>query len=151
VSLPNLPPDQVAVLVTVDDEGPVAIPVSALVRVDSSTLLLALARRRASLTRARRDQRAAISLSGPGFSVCARGEIDVVADPLPGADFMAGLRFATTSAWDARGPATEVDSGIDWHWTDEVAQTRHTQVLAALALLSRQDPSSAHRWPERRE
>jgi hypothetical protein len=137
LEIPDLAPDQVAILTTIDEDGPTAVPISALFRLDGSTVLVALARRRASLARARRDPRAALSLSGPGFSICARGSLGIVAEPLPGADFMTALRFAAVSVWDARGAATEVDSGIGWHWKDSEAAGRHQRVLTALENLAR--------------
>lgn len=134
-SIPELPRDLVAVLATTGDDGPVAIPVSALHRRDGGCLLLALARRRASVARLRRDPRAALSLSGTGFSLCVEGVADVAADPLPGAESMVAFAVRVRRAWDARGPATEVDAGIRWRWTAADAARRHEAVLDALAAL----------------
>lgn len=50
---------------------------------------------------------------------------------------MTALRFAAVSVWDARGAATEVDSGIGWHWKDSEAAGRHQRVLTALENLAR--------------
>lgn len=136
-SLPVLGDDQVGLLATVGPDGPTVIPVSALHRVDERTLLFALKADRASRARLRDDQRVAISLSGAGFSVSARGRALVVADPLPGAETMAGFRFQVERAWDARGPATEVLDGIRWRWKTPESEDRHGAVLAALAALAR--------------
>jgi hypothetical protein len=135
-ALPDLPDDQVALLATVGAEGPTVIPVSALHRVDERTLLFALKTDRASRKRLRDDARVAISLSGEGFSVSARGRALVAADPLPGAETMTAFRFRIERAWDARGPATEVEEGIRWRWTAATSADRHGIVLAALASLA---------------
>jgi nitroimidazol reductase NimA-like FMN-containing flavoprotein (pyridoxamine 5'-phosphate oxidase superfamily) len=127
----------VAVLATVGAGGPVAIPVSAIWRRDAGCVLLALARRRASVDRLRDDPRVALSLNGPGFSVCVEGDARVAADPLPGADAMVAFAVDVRHAWDARGPATEVDAGIRWRWTADDAADRHAGVLAALEALAR--------------
>jgi hypothetical protein len=133
--IPPLPAGLVAVLATTGAEGPVAIPVSAVWRRDGRCLLLALARRRASVARLRDDPRAGLSLNGPGLSLCVTGAALVVADPLPGAGNMVAFAVHVERAWDARGPATEVDDGIRWRWTDPEAAARHEAVLRALAGL----------------
>lgn len=136
--LPDLGGDQVALLATSGPEGPTVIPVSALHRVDERTLLFALKADRASRARLGADGRAAISISGAGYSVSARGRALVAADPLPGAETMAAFRFCVEHAWDACGPATEVVDGIRWRWTTEDSAVRHRAVLDALAgLVSR--------------
>lgn len=138
--IPALPEGQVGILATVGAEGPVPVPVSALHRLDAERLLVALARRRASLTRLREDPRVGMSLSGPSFSLTLVGRASVLADPLPGAEAVAGILVVVERAWDARGLATEVTAGIDWRWTEEAAAARHAGVLAALADLARTSP-----------
>lgn len=113
------------------------MPVSALHRLDARRLLVALARRRASLTRLRGDPRVGMSLSGPSFSLTLVGRASVLADPLPGAEAVAGVLVVVERAWDARGLATEVTAGIDWRWTEKGAAARHEDVLTALAALAR--------------
>lgn len=135
-ALPALPADLVAILATVGAEGPVAIPVSAIHRGPDGRLLLALARRRAAVARLARDPRASLSLNGPGFSLTLTGEARVAADPLPGAEGMIAYAVEVRRAWDARGPATEIDAGIAWRWTDADAAGRHERVLSALASLA---------------
>ena len=134
-SIPDLPEGIVAVLATTGPAGPAAIPVSAVVRAGPGLLLFALARTRGSVARLRDDPRAAVSLNGPGMSLCVEGLARVAADPLPGAQFMVGYRLEAGRIRDARGPATEVDEGIRWRWTSADAAARHAAVMAALAAL----------------
>lgn len=133
--LPEFPPGLVAVLATVGPRGPVAIPVSALLRCGAHELLLALAGRRGSLARLRDEPRVALSLSGPGFCLAVEGEARVEADPLPGAENMVGVRVRADVVRDTCGPSTAVDAGIRWRWTTGESETRHRRVLAALAAL----------------
>jgi Pyridoxamine 5'-phosphate oxidase len=135
-SIPRLPEGIVAVLATAGPEGPAAIPVSALLRAGPGALLFALARTRGSVARLRADPRAAVSLNGPGMSLCVEGIARVAADPLPGAEFMVAYRLEAGQVRDARGPATEVDEGIRWRWTSAEAAARHAAVMAALAALT---------------
>lgn len=135
-AIPPLPADLVAILATTGPAGPVAIPVSAIHRRDARCVLVALSRRRATVERLRDDPRAALSLNGPGLSLCVAGEARVAADPLPGAEAMIAYAVVAHRVWDARGPATEVEAGIRWRWTDPEAARRHARVLEALADLA---------------
>lgn len=135
-SIPELPEGIVAVLATVGPAGPVAIPVSALLRGGPDRLRFALARTRGSVARLREDPRAAVSLNGPGIALVIEGRAAVAADPLPGAEFMAAFELAASRIRDARGPATEVDDGIRWRWTTPEAAARHAAVMDALAALA---------------
>ncbi|MFN8121171.1 MAG: pyridoxamine 5'-phosphate oxidase family protein [Thermoleophilia bacterium] len=135
-ALPEFPSGLVAVLATVAPDGPSAIPVSAVHRAGDREVLFALAHHRGSLGRLRADPRAALTLVGTGFAVVARGEAAVVADPLPGAEFVTGLRFTATDIGDAIGLSTVVHGGIRWGWRDAASARRHRQVLAALRALA---------------
>lgn len=134
--LPVLPPGAVAILATVGPAGPVAIPVSAVLRAGPRDLLLGLAGRRGSLVRLRDDPRVAVSLAGPGFCLAVEGRAAVAADPLPGAERMVAVGVRAAVIRDTRGPATEVDAGMRWRWTDEAAGARHRDVMAALERLA---------------
>jgi Pyridoxamine 5'-phosphate oxidase len=134
-TIPELPEGIVAVLATVGPAGPAASPVSALVGDGPERLLFALAATRGSTARLRADPRAALSLNGPGLSLCVEGVARIAADPLPGAEFMVAFRLEAERIRDARGPATEVDEGIRWRWTAADAAARHAAVMAALRAL----------------
>jgi len=137
VALPPFPHDLVAVLATVAPDGPSAIPVSAVHRAGDREVLFALAHHRGSLSRLRGDPRAALTLVGTGFALVARGEAVVIAEPLPGADFVTGVRFTAATISDAIGLTTLVHAGITWGWKDAASARRHRQVLAALRDLAR--------------
>jgi hypothetical protein len=134
-SIPELPEGIVGVLATVGPAGPAAIPVSAVLRAGGDRLLFALAVTRGSTARLRGDPRAAMSLNGPGMSLCVEGLARPAADPLPGAEFMVAFRLEAERVRDARGAATEVDEGIRWRWTTGEAAERHAAVMAALEAL----------------
>ena len=135
-ALPEFPPAMVAILATVGPAGPVAIPVSAVVRHGPRALLLGLAARRGSLVRLRHDPRVALSLSGPGFSLAVEGEAAVAADPLPGVERVVAVAVRATGIRDVRGASTEVDAGMLWRWTDDASDARHRAVMAALGRLA---------------
>jgi Pyridoxamine 5'-phosphate oxidase len=125
----------VAILATVGEDGPWAIPVSALRRAGEDRVLLALARTRRSLARLRVDPRVALALIGDGFSLTATGPAHVVADPLPGAEFMAAVEVRAERLESTLGAHTVVHAGIAWGWRDAASDARHRQVLSALAAL----------------
>ncbi len=133
--LPHFPRDLVAILATLDPEGPAAIPVSAVLRAGDRRVLLALAHRRGSLARLREDPRTALTLVGTGFAVVARGSASVIADPLPGAEFVVGVEFLAQRVDDAIGLTTLVHHGIAWGWKDAASARRHRAVLGALREL----------------
>lgn len=134
-ALPPFPVDLVGLLCTVDDDGPAAIPVSALRRAADDRILFALAPHRGSLARLRREPRVALALLGEGFAVTARGQAHVIADPLPGAPFVVAVGLRVRSLDDALAPHTAVHAGITWSWREPDAAERHRQVLAALHAL----------------
>jgi hypothetical protein len=134
--IPELPADLVAVLATVGPSGPVAIPVSAIVRAGPARLIVGLARRRGSVGRLLADPRAGLSLNGAGLSLVVEGWARLAADPLEGVEGMVAFAVEAVVARDARGPATEVDEGVRWRWTDPEAAARHEAVMAALRRLA---------------
>jgi hypothetical protein len=134
--LPQFRPGLVGILATVDPGGPHAIPVSALARLGDDALLLALAHGRGSLARLRADRRVALALVEEGFSMTAHGPARVVADPLPGAEFMAAVRLDVERLEDTRRARTLIDAGIRWRWADEGSAERDARVRAALTALA---------------
>ena len=123
------------ILATVGPDGPWAIPVSALRRAAEDRVLLALLRSRRSLARLRDDPRVALALIGEGFSLTAHGPALVVAEPLPGAEFMAAVEVRAERLESTLGARTVIHSGIAWGWRDAGSDARHRQVLAALDAL----------------
>lgn len=137
--IPHLPPGTVGFLATVDRDGPAVIPVSALHRVADDLLLFALAPHRGSLARLRDDPRTALSLTSAAGSATVYGRSRVVADPLPGADFVVALALRATRVADTLGPRTTVLEGVRWDWRDDDSRHRHGRVMAALARIAGAD------------
>ena len=130
--LPDVPAGTVAILST-GGGPPLAIPVSALVRVDGRRMLLALASGRESLARVRREPRVAVTLMAEGnIAVTAEGRARVVAERLPDADDVSAVLVTTVRVKDHGQPTFTVDAGVRWHWIDEAASSRDAAVRAAL-------------------
>jgi len=125
----------VAILATVSEDGPWAIPVSALVRAGDDRVLLGLARTRRSLIRLRDHPLVALALIGAGYSLTAHGPARVVAEPLPGAEFMAAVEVWAERLESTLGANTVIHAGIAWGWRDAASDARHRQVMAALQAL----------------
>lgn len=134
--MPPLPPGLVGVLATVADDGPHAIPVSALHRAGPWRVLVALAPGRGSLARLRDRPAVALTLIGPGLALTAHGRAAVVADPLPGAEPVVAVAIAVERVADHLRPETEIRAGVDWGWRDAAAGERDARVMAALARLA---------------
>ena len=112
-----------------------AIPVSALLRAGPDRLLFALAQTRGSTAWLRTDPRTAVSVNGPGLSLCVEGVARIAADPSPAPSSWSpsgsrrsapGMRAAPPPRW----------TRIRWRWTTEEAAARHCAVMAALAALA---------------
>jgi hypothetical protein len=141
--IPPLPSDAVAALATLGDEGPAVIPVSAIHRAGPHRVLFALAPGRGSLARIRADGRVALLVMAAGVAVTVRGDATVVADPLPGADFVVALALEAREVTDTLGDRTLLHGGVRWGWRDPLSARRHREVLAALATLAAAGPSAA--------
>ncbi len=134
--IPRFPVGTVGVLATIDADGPHAIPVSALHRADDTRLLLALAPGRGSLARLKATPAVALTLIAPRVAATVRGPAAVVADPLPGAEFVVGVEVLATAVDDALTPRTLIDAGVIWRWTSVGDAERDDAVRAALVRLS---------------
>lgn len=134
--IPRFPVGTVGILATVGADGPHAIPVSALHRAEDARLLLALAPGRGSLARLRETPAVALSLIAPGIATTVRGSAAVVADPLPGADFVVGVEIRVEAVDDALTPRTLIDAGVIWRWTSVGDAERDDAVRAALVRLA---------------
>ena len=135
-ALPDFPEGLVAFVATAGDAGPHAIPVSALHRAGPRRVLLALTHRRGTLARLRARPDVALALTGAGFAVTAHGRAAVVADPLPGAEFMVAVAVEVERIADHLRPETRIHRGVDWAFIDPAAVERHDRVVAALRALS---------------
>jgi hypothetical protein len=135
--LPAWPAGTVCVLTTIGADGPHAIPVSAALRAGEATILLALARTRASLDRLRAEPRVALAVAaGPDLAFTARGQAHVAADPLPGAEAVAAVEIAVDGVDRHERATFAIDGGVSWRWTDALARERDAAVRAALIELA---------------
>lgn len=130
--IPRFPLGTVTVLGTIGDDGPHAIPVSAVHRVDETRALIALAPGRGSLARLRARPAVSLMIMAPGLATTVRGRAGVVADPLPGAEFVVGVEIVAENADDALTPRTAIDAGVIWRWTSVADAERDDAVRAAL-------------------
>ena len=120
--------------------APHAIPVSTGVRVSDDAVLIALARRRASLTRLREDPRCALTLLAAGdVALTAHCTATVVADPMTISDRVAAVRLDVERLQDHGQPRFVVEAGVAWRWTDDEAERRDAEVRAALQALATSD------------
>ena len=121
-ALPVWPSATIAVLGTVGDDLPHAIPVTAPLRVGPRRILLALKRDRASLERLRRRPEVALAVLAAGDEAfTARGRASVVEEPMGRAPEYAAVAIDVEHIDDHRHGAVDVASGIGVDWTSERA------------------------------
>lgn len=130
--LPTWEDGTVAILTTCGDDGPHAIPVSTALRGGPHTIYLALALRRESLARLRRDPHVALTLIAHAVACTAQATATVVEDPLTESDRVAAVRLDVASLQDHREPRFVLQEGVRWEWTDPEAAARDGEIRAAL-------------------
>jgi hypothetical protein len=144
--LPDWPARTIGVLSTLGDlpeHGPHAIPVSAPVRAGDSTILLSLHRSRDTLDRLRRRPRVALTFLAEGnVAFTARGDAQVIADPMPEADEYAAVRITVTGVDDHRQPAFSVLAGVARTWIDDGEKQALASRVAALHDLAGDDQAA---------
>ncbi|WP_067804652.1 pyridoxamine 5'-phosphate oxidase family protein [Actinomadura formosensis] len=130
-TLPSWPPRTIAILTTLSgppDHGPHAIPVSAPVRADDHTVLLALHRTRGSLARLRERPHVALTvLAENDIAFTVRGTARVVDEPMAADPDYVSVAITATDIDDHRQPGFVVEAGIDRRWID----TEQRDALAA--------------------
>jgi hypothetical protein len=135
--LPHWEPGTVCVLSTAGS-APHAIPVSTALRAGPRRVLLALAARRETLARLRRDPRCALTVMAAGDVACtAHARAEVVRESLPGAEAVAAVALDVETIQDHMQPRFAIEAGVAWDWTDEDARAGDAAVRAALAELAR--------------
>jgi hypothetical protein len=135
-ALPNWPAGTVAVLSTGAGAAH-AIPVSTAVRTGPRTAVLALALRRESLARLRKDPRCALTILASGdVAFTAHGRAAIVEDPKLAAAGVAALRLDVDAIQDHGQDTFAIDDGVRWHWTDPEAERRDADLRAALGRLA---------------
>jgi hypothetical protein len=142
VELPDWPLGTVVVLST--GAGPAhAIPVSAALRADARTVLVALAQRRESLARLRRDPRVALTVLAQDAAFTAHATAAVVEEALAEAGNVAAVRLDVDAVQDHRTPAFAMRAPVGWEWVDAEARDRDAAVRAGLQRVAT-DESRRH-------
>jgi hypothetical protein len=127
--LPDWPDGTVAVLAT--GREPHAIPVSTALRAGPRTVVLALALRRESLARLRREPACALAVIAPGLAFTAHGRATVVEE----GERVAAVRIEVESIQDHRQPTFAIEAGVRWRWVDGEAERADAAVREALRAL----------------
>jgi len=131
--LPEWPVRTIAVLVTVDDGTPHAIPVSGPVRGGDNTVFLTLHRSRDSLARLRAHREVALTvLAESNVAFTARGTARVVEESMTDSPDYAAVRIDVTDVDDHRQAAFTVDGGVTRTWIDTGQQRALGGRVAAL-------------------
>ena len=135
--LPDWAPGTVCVLAT-GGGAPHAIPVSTAVRAGPRRVLLALAARRETLARLRREPRCALTVMAAGDVACTiHARAEIVEESLPGAEGVAAVSLEVDDIQDHMQPRFAIAAGVIWRWTDEQARAGDAAVRAALDELAR--------------
>ena len=134
--LPAWEEGTVAVLATAAGP-PHAIPVSTALRAGPRRVLIALARRRESLARLRRDPRVALTVLAAGdLAFTAHGRATVVQEAMEVADEVAAVALEVDDLQDHGQPRYVIEDGVRWRWTDAEADQRDAAIRAALRALA---------------
>jgi flavin reductase (DIM6/NTAB) family NADH-FMN oxidoreductase RutF len=131
--LPRFEPGTVAILST-GGGAPHAIPVSNWI-VCGPRVLLALARRRESLARLRREPQVAFTVLAQGVALTAHASARVVVEALAASDEVAAIALDVHAIQDHDQPTFTLDEGVRWHWDDDEAQARDAAIRTELASL----------------
>ena len=118
--------------------APHAIPVSTAVRAGPRRVLLALAARRETLARLRREPRCALTIMAAGDVACTvHARAEIVEESLPGAEGVAAVSLEVDAIQDHMQPRFAIAAGVAWDWTDDDARAGDAAVRGALAELAR--------------
>jgi hypothetical protein len=136
-ALQEWPVRTVAVLTTLDDVGPHAIPVSAPVRAGDHRILLSLRHDRDSLTRLREHPRVAITiLAAKNVAFTARGEAHIVQAAMSTSPDFAAVEIEVDEIDDHRQPAFVVEAGVDRRWLDTTERDALGQRVRSLTAMA---------------
>ena len=136
-ALPGWPARTIALLTTLGDDEPHAIPVSAPVRAGDRRILLNLHRTRDSLQRLRERPRVALTiLAAENIAFTARGPAHIIQEPMTGAPDYAAIAIDVEQIDDHRQPAFQVEAGADRRWVDESEREALGQRIRALTHLA---------------
>lgn len=139
VELPDWP-DGTVTLLSTGGGAAHAIPVSTALRAGPRTVLLALAHRRASLARLRRDPRVALTVLAADVACTAHAVARVVEAPLAEIESVVAVRLDVTELQDHRTARFEMLAPVRWAWTDPDAEAQDARVRRGLRRLAAQQP-----------
>jgi hypothetical protein len=101
-------------------------------------VLLALAARRETLARLRREPRCALTVMAAGDVACTiHARAEIVEESLPGAEGVAAVSLEVDDIQDHMQPRFVIRTGVAWDWTDDDARASDAAVRGALAELAR--------------
>jgi hypothetical protein len=131
--LPNWEAGTLAVLCV---HGPHAIPVSTATRTSAGRIVFALAHRRETLTRLRKDPAASLCFLGEGVAFTAYGDATVVKEELDVSPHVAAVELRVTTVQDhVADGRTEMLDGARWRLTSNEAREADAAVREELADL----------------
>ena len=99
--------------------------------------MLALAARRETLARLRREPRCALTIVAAEIACTAHARAEIAQESLPGAEGVAGIVLEVDAIQDHMQPRFAIAAGVAWHWTDDDAREGDAAVRAALDELAR--------------
>jgi pyridoxamine 5'-phosphate oxidase-like protein len=136
-ALPEWPGRTIAVLATLGDDQPHAIPVSAPIRAGGRRILLSLHRSRDSLGRLREHPRVALTILASGdIAFTARGSAHIIQEPMIEAPDYAGIAIDVEHIDDHRQPAFQVQAGVDRRWVEESERDALRRRVSSLTELA---------------
>ena len=136
-TLSQWPVRTIAILTTLGDDEPHAIPVSAPVRAGDHRILVSLHRTRDSLQRLRERPRVAITiLAADNVAFTARGPAHVIQEPMSTAPDYAAIAIDVEQIDDHRHPAFQVQAGVARDWLDETERDALGQRVRSLIELA---------------
>jgi hypothetical protein len=136
-ALPEWPVRTIAVLATLGDDEPHAIPVSAPIRAGDRRILLNLHRTRDSLQRLRERPRVAFTiLAAENIAFTARGPARIIQVPMSTAPDYVAIAIDVEQIDDHRQPAFQVQAGPDRQWVDETERDALGQRVRSLTELA---------------
>jgi hypothetical protein len=136
-TLPEWPVRTIAILTTLGDGEPHAIPVSAPVRAGDQRILLSLHRTRDSLRRLGERPGVAITiLAAENVAFTARGRAHIIQEPMSTAPDYAAIAIDVEKIDDHRQAAFQVQAGVDRVWLDEAERDALGQRVRSLTELA---------------
>jgi hypothetical protein len=116
--------------------GPHPIPITAFLRTGDDRVLIALGRRRETLSRLREEPSVALLLMGEGLAFTAHGRARVIAEELEVTDTVVAVELRVDRIQNhLADERTEMLDGARWRWCAEEHGEAEDAILAELAGL----------------